>query len=384
MRNISNTILTKKFVESKVSQELIFARYLNLDIEVIVDCYEYNNLIISPIRDDDNDGSFGFAYNNKGKLKARDFSGAFWGDCYDMVAYILSYGCKRIINISNKEDFYFVLKHIASTFSKLIYGKEVDKYIDSTLNAAIKRVKHQKSIIEIVRRNYNNSDKKIWAKWGIDLTYLQTRFVYAVDQYYINRFANPAPKYFYDDRDPCYAYVLGMNKKGIYNIKLYFPLRDKAHFKFITNSNTLEGIPNLELNDYDFIILTKSSKDRIAIGCHLYKYPLYDEEGAVIKIGIINVPSENHRLNLMEYNYIKGKLGPYGRIISFMDFDRTGIICAKYLKRTFDIPYIFITNGTYGFSDYGAKDFAELKEQYSDSVINEFINETITYINERD
>ena len=56
-----------------------------------------------------------------------------------------------------------------------------------------------------------------------------------------------------------------MNKKGIYNIKLYFPLRDKSNFKFITNSNTLEGIPNLELIKYDFIILTKS---RLSVRTH--------------------------------------------------------------------------------------------------------------------
>ena len=85
-------------------------------------------------------------------------------------------------------------------------------------------------------------------------------FVYPVEQYYINRKINPEPKYFYKDSDPCYAYLLGKDKSGINNIKLYFPNREKGATRFITNCNHLEGIYNLDRNDYDYIILTKSSK----------------------------------------------------------------------------------------------------------------------------
>ena len=92
-----------------------------------------------------------------------------------------------------------------------------------------------------------------------------------VEQYYINRKVNPEPKYYYKPKDPCYAYMLGQNRKGVYLIKLYFPLRKRntKELKFITNCNVLEGLPNLELDNYDYILITKSSKDRLSIGCHL-------------------------------------------------------------------------------------------------------------------
>ena len=58
--------------------------------------------------------------------------------------------------------------------------------------------------------------------------------------------------------DPCYAYGLGKDRHGINGIKLYFPLRGKnSNTRFITNCNHLEGIYNLDRNDYDYIILTK-------------------------------------------------------------------------------------------------------------------------------
>jgi hypothetical protein len=377
-RTINSGQLTKNFIESKISPELIVSKYLGLDIEVVKECIKFNSLIESPFRDDDPNPSCGIQYNNKGKLKIRDFGGFFWGDVYDLVAYVLTIGYGREFNVSNKQDFYNILKHISYTFKDIVYGKEIDPNHDYFISSSIKKMRGQKSIIELVSRSWNKEDVKIWNKWGITTTYLDTHFVYPVEQYYINRFSNPQPKYFYNYKDPCYAYVLGINRKGIYNIKLYFPNRDRTiSNKFITNSNCLEGIPNLELYNYDYIIITKSSKDRLSLGCHLYEYPLRGDDNELINVGIINVPSENYKLNQQEYDFLHSRLKSGGTIISFMDFDRQGRECSAYLRDTYNIPYIFITRGEFGvLNDYGAKDFAELKENYSYEVINEFILET--------
>ena len=41
----------------------------------------------------------------------------------------------------------------------------------------------------------------------------------------------------------------------MYLIKLYFPLRDRTkELKFVTNCNVLEGLPNLEREDYDDLL----------------------------------------------------------------------------------------------------------------------------------
>ena len=176
--------------------------------------------------------------------------------------------------------------------------------------------------------------------------------------------------------------MLGQNRKGIYFIKLYFPLKKKKkkENKFVTNCNVLEGLPNLELNDYDYIIITKSSKDRLSLGSYIDSHPFYGAGNAKLHIGIVNLPSENYKLNEKEYEYLSNKLADNGMIFSLLDFDTTGRNGARYLKETYNIPYLFITRGELGLPDYKAKDFADLHDVYSKEQIDQFLKETVTYV----
>lgn len=382
-RSVTTSKLTKDYIESKISQVSIMSKYLDIPVEVINDCIENNTLIKSVFRDDDTKGSMGFAYNKKGKLKVRDFGGfGFFEDVYGVVAYVLSLAFDRKIETNKKQDFYFVLRHIAYSFSDIIDGKEVDASLDDTIHDALKKAQHKKPIIEIVPRSWNKEDKAIWEKWGVSLQYLNTNFVIPVEQYYIDRGSNSDPKYRYKAKDPCYAYMLGQNRAGVYLIKLYFPLRDRdRETKFVTNCQVLEGLPNLELDNYDYIIITKSSKDRLSIGNHLINHPLYGEGKVKLNIGVINLPSETYKLKQNEYDWIKKKLKDDGMIFSLLDFDHTGRVGAKYLYDTYDIPYLFITRGEFGLPNYKSKDFAELHDVYNNKEINNFIKETQTYVN---
>ena len=381
-RNINTTNLTKEYIESKVSQELIISKYLDIPMDVVQDCINNNHLIESVFRDNDTSGSMGIQYNKKGRLKVRDFGGfGFFEDVYGVVAYVLSLICNRKIETNNKQDFYYVLKHIATTFSDIIDNKVVDDNVTDMIRGAIKISKQRRAIIEIVPRSWNKQDKTIWSNWGVSLGYLNTHFVIPVDQYYIDRGVNSNPKYYYKEKDPCYAYMLGQNRKGIYFIKLYFPLRNKTtEIKFVTNCNVLEGLPNLELDNYDYILITKSSKDRLSIGNHLSNHPLYGGGYRKLNIGIINLPSENYKLNEQEYTWLTNKLTSNGKIYSLLDFDTTGRAGAKYLYDTYGIPYLFITRGELGLPDYKCKDFADLHDKYTISEINKFIDETLTYV----
>lgn len=380
-RTPNTSKLTKAFIESKISQEAIVSKYLNIPMEVVQDCINHGHLIKSVFRDDDYNKSMGIIYNRKGRLKVRDFGGfGFFDDVYGVVAYVLSNIYDRPISTDNKQDFYFVLKHIANTFSDNIEGKVVDENIDKDIIKALSKGRNKKAIIEIAPRPWNQQDKAYWNSIGINLNFLNANFVIPVDQYYINRVTNPDPKYYYKESDPCYAYMLGQNKQGIYLIKLYFPFRDRSkELKFITNCNVLEGLPNLERNDYDYIIITKSSKDRLSIGSHLSSTFFYGGAGDKLNIGVINLPSENYKLKTNEYEWLKNKLNENGIIVSLLDFDTTGRCGAKYLYETYNIPYIFITRGEFGLYNYGGKDFSDLHKCYSIKQLNQFINETITY-----
>ena len=381
-RNVNTSRLTKAFIESRISQEDIVSKYLNIPIETVNNCIEHNNLIKSVFRDDDTDGSMGITYNRKGRLKVRDFGGfGFFEDVYGVVAYVLSVAYERPISTDNKQDFYFILKHIYRTFADVIDNREHDYSVDDEIKNALFKTRSRKAIIEIVPRSWNKEDKTIWDKWDVNFAYLNTNFVIPVDQYYINRASNSDPKYRYSSKDPCYAYMLGQNKQGIYLIKLYFPLRNRhIDLKFITNCNVLEGLLNLELDNYDYIIITKSSKDRLSLGSHLSKKPFYGGAGKLLNIGVINLPSENYRLKANEYEWIKKKLADDGMILSFLDFDRTGREGAKYLLETYGIPYLFISRGEFGLENYECKDFADLHDKYTKNEIDTFIKETIRYV----
>lgn len=380
-RNPNTTNLTKDYIESKISQESIVSKYLNIPIEIVQDCITNNHLINSVFRDDDFNKSMGIQYNAKGRLKVRDFGGyGFFEDVYGVVAYVLSLAYERKIETNNKQDFYFVLKHIAYTFSDVIDGKEVDPNLQPLIANALIKGKNRKQIIDLVTRSWNKQDKELWAKWGVELSYLNTHFVFPIDQYYINRGVNTDPKYYYKQKDPCYAYILGTNRQGIRLIKLYFPCRNRStQLKFITNCNVLEGLPNLELDNYDYILITKSSKDRLSIGNHICNNPLYGG-GKRLNIGVINLPSENYQLKQVEYDWLVKKLADDGMILSLLDFDQTGRKGAKYLEETYNIPYLFITRGEFGLPNFECKDFADLCYKFNKKQINEFIEDTKKYV----
>ena len=174
--------------------------------------------------------------------------------------------------------------------------------------------------------------------------------------------------------------MLGTNRQGIRLIKLYFPRRNRrTELKFITNCNVLEGLPNLELDNYDYILITKSSKDRLSIGNHLMLHPLYGGANK-LNIGIINLPSENYRLRQIEYDWLVKKLADDGMILSLLDFDRTGRDGAKYLEEEYNIPYLFITRGEFGLPNFQCKDFADLHDKFKKEQINRFIEDTKKYV----
>ena len=384
-RTVLTTNLTKDYIESKVSQVAIMSKYLDIPVEIINQCIERGKLIKSVFRDDDVNNSMGFAYNRKGRLKVRDFGGfGMFEDVYGVVAYVLSLICERKIECNNKQDFYFVLKHIAMSFSDIIDGKVVDETLDDSIKDAIKKGQSKKTLIEIVPRSWNKQDKDYWSKLGVSLNYLNTHFVIPVEQYYINRGVNSDPKYYYNSKDPCYAYTLGQNSKGVYLIKLYFPKRNKTNeLKFVTNCNVLEGILNLELSNYDYILITKSTKDRLSIGNTLQDNPFYRRDGEKLNVGVINLPSENYYLKENEYQWLINKLSSNGKLISLLDFDRTGRRMAKWLSETYNIDYLFITRGEFGLVNYRAKDFADLHLVYTKEEINSLTRDIIHYVEQK-
>lgn len=373
-RNINSGNLTKAYILSKVSQISIFSAYLNISDSLIQYCIDTGELILSPIRDD-NHPTVGFKYDNRGRLKMKDFAGYFWGDCFDLVTLVMSAIYNKEFNVSDKKDFITILRHISIRFKNVFYGQDKDENLDSEIKYSLDVLKKRKPNIELVVREWNIHDKLYWDKLGVPLQYLNTHFIYAVEQYYIDRKSNPQPKYFYRIDDPCYGYLLGQDKSSnIYNMKLYFPEREHGITRFITNCNHLEGIYNLERNDYDIIVITKSTKDRVCIGANVMNMMSLYRGASNINIGIINIPHETYRLRSIEYEWLTGKLKEGGKLCSLMDNDRVGKLEAKYLRNCFDIIPLLIDK------EYDAKDFAELRTKVNIKTIHELIINSIKYV----
>lgn len=373
-RTINSTKLSKQSILEKISQVTIFSTYLNLSDKIVQHCIDTGELICSPIRNDIHP-TCGFKYDNRGKLKFRDFSGFFWGDCFDIVAFVMSSIYNKQYDISKKDDFIKVLRHISLTFKDVFYGKEKDINLINDINTHIVKLKHQKPNIELVVRNWNIEDEEYWNSFGVNLQFLNLNLIYPIDQYYINRKINPEPKYYYNPKDPCYGYLLGQDRTGIYNIKLYFPKRDKSFTRFITNCNHLEGIYNLDGNNYDIIVITKSTKDRVCIGANLKTHSYIYGEGNIKNIGVINIPHETYRLRQNEYDWLNNKLSKNGKIISLMDNDKVGKIEAIWLKNNFNIIPILIPK------KYNCKDFAEFVSKHKINEVKNVIIQTINYLN---
>lgn len=374
-RNITNK-LTKNYILSKVDQITIFSVYFNLPIETIQYCIDTGEFIVSPLRTDLHP-TCGFRYDNRGKLKFKDFAGYFWGDCFDAAAYILSNIDKyKNLDVNSKEGFITVLRHITFTFKDIFYGTEKDPLISDNIKEALTKIKKEKQIIELVIRGWNLNDENYWKQFNVDLQTLNINFIYPIEQFYINRKINPEPKYYYSEKDPCYGYILGKDRQGIYNIKLYFPNRNKSTTRFITNCNHLEGIYQLEKDDYDIIILTKSTKDRVSISSSLKMIQSLYGELDINKIGLINIPHETYKLRDNEYFWLRNKLSDKGIIVSLMDNDRTGKIEANYLKKEYNILPLIIPK------QYQAKDFSELIMKNDKQKIYKLIINTINQIKE--
>lgn len=373
MRNINSTKLTKQTILEKISQVTIFSTYLNLSDTIVQHCIDTGELICSPIREDIHP-TCGFKYDNKGRLKFKDFSGYFWGDCFDIVALVMSSIYNKQYNVKDKNDFIKILRHVTFTFKDIFYGQEKDINLINSINYAVNNIKTQKPKIELVVRDWNNDDKTYWDNIGVPLNFLNINFIYPVEQYYINRNVNPEPKYYYNTNDPCYGYLLGQDRNGIYNIKLYFPKRDKGHTKFITNCNHLEGIYNLDKNNYDIIVITKSTKDRVSIGAALLKMSLLYRGLINKQIGVINIPHETYKLRQNEYDWLYSKLNNNGYIISLMDNDAVGINESIWLKNNFNIiPFLIPFR-------YKSKDFSELVQNINFQEIKTLIIKVINYL----
>lgn len=370
-----NRNLTRDFILSRVDEVNIFSKYLDIDIHDIRGAINKNLLIESPFRYDDNIPSMGFKYNPNGKLKGRDFSGYFWGDCFDAVAFQLR------LNVRNKEHFILILKDIAARFGiRDAIGKTIMPRINLT---SIKELISRKHIFEVCFRDWNGSDIAYWGKLikAYDVTeYMTDNMAYPIQHLWIDRGSQPEPRYTYTQNDPAYDYYFGKDDLNIDNHKIYFPRRTFPKPRFMTNCNAFQNYSLIE-DDWDALLITKSYKDVLSIKSFLPDY---------IKIEVIAPPAENHIFTKEMYDWFASRTrmkfeDGTPAIFSLFDFDRAGLTGSGRLKRDFKVQRLMFTNGKRNtLNSFPAKDFTDNvvilgKDTMSDNVMY-FIETLLTII----
>lgn len=297
--------LTKDYILSKITQEQIFEYYLGIKVETEV-------LLTTPsvIRPKDSNPTFSFKYSENGKLRARDWAGYFWGDCFDIVAFVLR------LNASDKKSFNVILDRIARDFRLHKYSDKQHIETGSTYDVkeVIKKYKGKVSIQFQPRDWSKEIDGKFWLAGNINRKLLDEGRVYPCYYIWLNNNLN----YTYNPKDPAYAYVFTPN-----DIRIYFP--NRKNYRFLSNTSYLQGVDLLQPSKFG--IITKSYKDVLALKS--------------FKIQSVAPSSETTLITPQEW----GKIQLYcDHWFSLMDFDKTGIIMARKLRDKYNIRPLFFSN----------------------------------------
>lgn len=296
--------LTKSYILSQITQEQIFEYYLGIKVEVEV-------LLTTPsvIRPRDSNPTFSFKYSDNGKLRARDWAGYFWGDCFDVVAYVLR------VNANDKKSFMVILDQIARDFRLHKYADKITLTGNTFDPREATKIPRGKVLIQFQPRGWDkNIDGKFWLSGNINSKLLEIGRVFPCQYIWLNNNLN----YNFNPKDRAYAYYFTPN-----DIKIYFP--DRTKYRFLSNTSYLQGIDLLEPDEFG--IITKSYKDVLSLKS--------------FGIQAVAPPSETVPISLADWHILRRTCNHW---FTLMDFDRTGILMTRKLRDLYGTRPLFFSN----------------------------------------
>lgn len=305
--------ITKESILENISQEAIFEKYLGIPVQ-------FNGLICSPLRKD-NVPTCGFRFSAGGILYFRDFSGHFWGNCFDLVKFIYGVSYKRALEIIAKD---FQLSKIEIGEIPRVLSPNIGKIEEKTY-----------AKIDISWRDYTPQDAAFWRRFYITRAHLYFLKVAPVKDMWIN----DLHVYGYNPFNPAYAIVLA---PGEY--KVYFPY-DKDR-RFLCNTQKVMGWNQLPPTG-ELMMITKSFKD-IAV---------------LLRMGIPSVSWQGESI-IPDNQSITELKTRFKHVFTLYDFDLAGIRTANKIRHRYGIHPLFFTNGRFGMHNCEAKDAAEYIEKH--------------------
>lgn len=319
--------LTAAYIEIQMTQEALFAYYLDIPESIVNKCADSNFLIRSPLRSDKHPTA-GFYYTGKGKLRFKDFAGHFHGDIYDLV------GSQNNLYPKDRIHFNLILEKIARDHALWYYS---NTYRNSPIRKHLDTPKKQYSKIDVKFREWAKADIQYWKKFGADFQTIKEAKIFPADAVWLN----DNLLYTSTTYDPAYAFWVAKNKW-----KIYWPSRRTD--KFLCNTNLILGLHLVRNAKYG--LLTQSMKAVASFLSVAKLTPYYDMLNACALCAESITPSQKE-LNYLEEHW-ENRFG-------LTDFDYAGVKMARKLRKL-GFNSLFLTTGKMQSLDFRAKDFADL------------------------
>lgn len=310
--------LTREFVLSRITEEDIFLKYLN--IYPTTEGYFRN-----PLREDAHPDCK-FYRDTRGVLKFKDFAYRLNIDCFNLVEMVSP----------DVKGFHEILKRIAKDFD--LYGSSVNYQVVNNWEELTKSAKKTFSDIRVKRRDFSKADLRWFQEQGISHSTL-IKYKYFALQYL---WLNGSLIYEYRPSDLGYVQQFGDG----YNYKAYFPLRKS--YRFLQNvGDILQGYEQLPKSG-GALVMTQSNKAVMAISEF--------EISTVAPLSETVLPSEE---------IMKELFWRFPIIFTLFDRDRAGMAFSQLMRKKYNtIPLLFDAKGLLIDRKTEAKDWNDHYKRY--------------------
>lgn len=320
--------ITKDLLLSKLSEEIIFCYYLEIN--------SISKKLVKNVTRNDKNPTCGFYRNAQGTLILHDFATGEYFNCFSLV--MKKYGC----------DYHKALEIIASDFNIT----SSDKPTAIVRNVPKFEDKNKITLIQVELDNFTEQDLKWWKSFGVTEKTLNKFRIFPCKSVFLN--GNLVSKK--AQHNPIYGYYFG-KKNGLEQWRIYFPKRKEMRFMGNVPSKTIQGFKQLP-KDGKLLVITKSMKD-VAL---LYEF------------GIPAI-APNSETQMVEENVLEELHKRFKHIVLLFDNDYTGVSFTNKIKKQFPklIPLIIPKK-------YKAKDITDFYKIYGELKTKQLIKLGINYI----
>ena len=315
--------ITKEFLLSKNSEETYMTTYLGIPVK--------SGLQVSPLRDDRRPTASFHRSPKNGELMFHDFGTGFHENFIGVVMYIYNCDYSKALNI------------IAEDFG---YIKKVDQRPQVKVKISnVKLEEKPETLINIVSKEFTDSELKWWNSFGVSKETLKKYKVYSCDSVFLNGnyFGSSSP------RSPMFGYYCG-TKLGIEMWRIYMPARRAYRFLSNTGKRFIQGAKLLPKSG-ELLVITKSLKDCMC----LYEF------------GIPAIAPCSETLFISEYQ-LKNLKNRFKRVVVFYDNDIPGLQGMQKIKKVHpELEYFWIPR------KFKAKDTSDFVKMYGKDKTKEYI-----------